>query len=112
VPESQAPTPEAFDTQVKTGIYRWFAETTRSPAVPDIAGLLDEPPGAIREAYRRLFQKRVLFLEPDGETIRMAPPFSGDDALLPVGGKGERVVPGARNPQAALLEPRPGIRTG
>ena len=76
MPESHAPTPEAFDTQVKTGIYRWFAETTRSPAVPDIAGLLDEPPGAIREAYRRLFQKRVLFLEPDGETIRMAPPFS------------------------------------
>ena len=31
----------------------------------------------VRSGYRRLFDKRVLVLEPDGETIRMAPPFSG-----------------------------------
>jgi hypothetical protein len=66
-----------FDTRVKTAIYRWFADTTKAPAVPEIAVALGEPPGTIRDAYRRLFQKRVLFLEPDGETIRMAPPFSG-----------------------------------
>jgi len=66
-----------FDTRVKAAIYRWFADTTKAPAAPEIAVVLGEPPGTIRDAYRRLFQKRVLFLEPDGETIRMAPPFSG-----------------------------------
>jgi len=66
-----------FDTRVKTAIYRWFAATTKAPAAAEIAVVLGEPPGTIRDAYRKLFQKRVLFLEPDGETIRMAPPFSG-----------------------------------
>lgn len=37
---------------------------------------LGVPADDVREAYRRLFRRRVLFLEPDGETIRMAPPFS------------------------------------
>jgi hypothetical protein len=30
-----------------------------------------------RAAFARLRAKRVLLLEPDGQTIRMAPPFSG-----------------------------------
>jgi hypothetical protein len=66
-----------FDSQVRAAIYGWFVEETRAPAVADLAGRLGEDPDAIREAYGRLFRKRVLFLEPDGETIRMAPPFSG-----------------------------------
>ena len=65
-----------FDTQVKTAIYRWIAETTRAPAVEDIASLLRWPPQEVAEAFGRLFAKRVLFLEPDRRTIRMAPPFS------------------------------------
>lgn len=65
-----------FDSQVRAAIYGWFVEETRAPAVADLARLLDEDPDAIRDAYGRLFRKRVLFLEPDGETIRMAPPFS------------------------------------
>jgi hypothetical protein len=66
-----------FDTRVKTAIYQWTAETTRTPAVDEIAAILREPAEEVRSSYRRLFGKRVLFLEPDGETIRMAPPFSG-----------------------------------
>jgi hypothetical protein len=66
-----------FDNRVKTVIYRWIAETTKTPAAAEIAVVLGEPPETIRAAYRELFRKRVLFLEPDGETIRMAPPFSG-----------------------------------
>jgi len=31
----------------------------------------------IQESYRRLYNNRVLVLEPDGVSIRMAPPFSG-----------------------------------
>lgn len=66
-----------FDTQVKTAIYRWVGETTNVPAAAELAGALQAAPDEVRDAYRRLFGKRVLFLEPDGETIRMAPPFSG-----------------------------------
>jgi len=69
--------PADFDHRVRAAIYRWFVERTEAPAVADIAGVLGETPEAIRDAYGRLFRKRVLFLEPDGETIRMAPPFSG-----------------------------------
>jgi hypothetical protein len=66
-----------LDTGVKNAIYQWMAETTKAPAAAEIAVVLNESPETVRDAYRRLFQKRVLFLEPDGETIRMAPPFSG-----------------------------------
>jgi hypothetical protein len=66
-----------FDSEVRAAIYAWFVEETRAPAVTDLATLLGEDPEAIRDAFGRLFRKRVLFLEPDGETIRMAPPFSG-----------------------------------
>jgi alkylmercury lyase-like protein len=66
-----------FDSQVRAAIYGWFVGSTKAPSVADLAGRLGEDPDAIRDAYGRLFRKRVLFLEPDGETIRMAPPFSG-----------------------------------
>ena len=165
-----------FDSRVRTAIYDWIVERTEAPVVGELAGILSEPPEAIRETYGRLFRKRVLFLEPDGETIRMAPPFSGvatqhrvrvgdreyfancswdslgipaalhapaevfprceqtlarargrplrsprrevvgrpglhvkHDALLPVGRKGRRVVPGAGNPEAAHPHPRPAL---
>ena len=68
--------PADFDNRVRAAIYGWFVERTGAPAVGDLAGILGETREAIRDAYRRLFRKRVLFLEPDGETIRMAPPFS------------------------------------
>jgi len=66
-----------FDTEVKTAIYRRVAEATKVPSAAELAGALGVVPDEVRAAYRRLFARRVLFLEPDGETIRMAPPFSG-----------------------------------
>ena len=66
-----------FDTEVKTAIYRRVAETTKVPSAAELAGALGVVPDEVRAAYRRLLDRRVLFLEPDGETIRMAPPFSG-----------------------------------
>jgi len=66
-----------FDTRVKTAIYRRVVETARAPGVAEIAAALAAPLDEVRGAYRRLFGRRVLFLEADGETIRMAPPFSG-----------------------------------
>jgi hypothetical protein len=64
------------DARVKRSIYGWLADTTRAPSVDDIARKLGEAPAEVRGAFARLFRKRVLYLEPDGETIRMSPPFS------------------------------------
>jgi hypothetical protein len=65
-----------FDTEVKAAIYRWIADTTRAPEAGEIAEVLAAPASEVEEAFRKLFAKRVLFLESDGRTIRMAPPFS------------------------------------
>jgi Alkylmercury lyase len=66
-----------FDTQVKTAVYQTFASTGEAPRVPRLAAQLRCSPDDVRQAYARLRASRVLLLEPDGETIRMAPPFSG-----------------------------------
>ena len=53
-----------------------------------MARSLDADVAAVTEAYGRLRAQRVLALEPDGVTIRMAPPFSGvpTQHLVIVGG--------------------------
>jgi hypothetical protein len=48
-----------------------------APTVHDIAARVFASPADVRQTYVRLRAIRVLFLEPDGETIRMASPFSG-----------------------------------
>jgi hypothetical protein len=66
-----------FDTDVRLAIYRHFASTGQAPSVAHVAAHLACSEDIAREAFARLRAKRVLLLEPDGETIRMAPPFSG-----------------------------------
>jgi len=66
-----------FDVQVKLAVYGHFAETGRPPAPEDVAEHIDSDPESVLEAYRRLRAQRLLVLEPDGKSIRMAPPFSG-----------------------------------
>jgi hypothetical protein len=66
-----------FDTQLKVTVYRHFAETGGAPAPADVAAALACSRDDVRHGYARLRANRVLLLEPDGETIRMAPPFSG-----------------------------------
>jgi hypothetical protein len=66
-----------FDTTVKLAVYRHFAGTGQAPSLADMATELACSKGDVRAAYARLRENRVLLLEPDGETIRMAPPFSG-----------------------------------
>jgi len=66
-----------FDTRVKLAIYRHFADTARRPEVSEIARAVESSPADVSAAYGRLFKSRVLVLEPDGTSIRMAPPFSG-----------------------------------
>jgi hypothetical protein len=66
-----------LDLDAKLAIYRHFAAFGRRPSVVDIAERLGATPSAVREAFSRLRGQRVLVLEADGESIRMAPPFSG-----------------------------------
>ncbi len=78
-----------FDTQVKLAVYQHFAETGRRPAAEAVAELVGSDARSVLNAYSRLRAQRVLALEPDGESIRMAPPFSGvpTQHLVIVGGK-------------------------
>jgi Alkylmercury lyase len=67
----------SFDTQTKLAIYRHFAETGQRPPLEAVAESVGSDVSSIREAYVRLRAQRVLVLESDGVSIRMAPPFSG-----------------------------------
>jgi hypothetical protein len=66
-----------LNTQIKLAVYGHFAETGQAPAVQRIAQQLGLAEQTVRQSYRELRAARVLLLEPDGVTIRMAPPFSG-----------------------------------
>ena len=66
-----------LDTRVKQAIYLHFAATTQAPTTREVALTLGVELADVSTAFGRLFASRVLVLEADGETIRMAPPFSG-----------------------------------
>ena len=67
-----------FDTSVKLKIYEMVARTTRMPASIDIALLIGSSIADVEQAFQRLYEKRLLVLEPGTlSRIRMAPPFSG-----------------------------------
>ena len=66
-----------FDTQVKMAVYRHFAGTGRRPSASEIAAAVGSDPSAVTAAYASLRAQRLLVLEADGQSIRMAPPFSG-----------------------------------
>jgi hypothetical protein len=68
---------EDFDLEVKLAVYRHFAATGVRPSPGEIAERSGAGTPAVLEAYRRLRAQRVLVLEADGASIRMAPPFSG-----------------------------------
>src|SRR5262245_23706931 len=64
------------DTTVKLAIYRTTAESGSIPSLEAVAKAIGASPEAVQQAFGRLRASRLLLLEPDGETIRMAPPFS------------------------------------
>lgn len=66
-----------FDRGVKVAVYGAFATSGAPPSVALLAERLGAGRAEIRDAFARLRAQRVLVLEPDGESIRMAPPFSG-----------------------------------
>ena len=63
--------------RIRTAIYDVFSREARRPEPEEIAAAVDRPVSEVLEAYRELRANRVLVLEPDGRSIRMAPPFSG-----------------------------------
>ena len=66
-----------FDTQVKLAVYHHFAETGRRPSLAEVTQRVGADDGSVLEAYKRLRAQRLLVLEVDGSSIRMASPFSG-----------------------------------
>lgn len=66
-----------FDTHVKLTIYRSFAETGSAPSPEEVAERVNSSVALVLAAYQRLRAQRLLVLEGDGSSIRMAPPFSG-----------------------------------
>src|SRR5438552_19156983 len=65
------------DTQIKVAIYKHFAETRRAPSASMVARLIGPDTQRVRQGFARLRAQRVLVLQSDGQSIRMAPPFSG-----------------------------------
>jgi hypothetical protein len=66
-----------FDTQVKLAVYNHFAETGRAPSPSEVAKRVGSAVESVLQAYQQLRARRLLVLEADGSSIRMAPPFSG-----------------------------------
>lgn len=65
------------DLRVKLEVYRSTAERGRVPTLAEVANRVGLVAADVRAAFARIAARRLLVLEPDGETIRMAPPFSG-----------------------------------
>ena len=66
-----------FDAQVKLTIYNHFAMTGHAPSSKEVAKQTEADAERVMESYQRLRAQRLLVLEGDGASIRMAPPFSG-----------------------------------
>ncbi len=66
-----------FDTRVKMAVYRHIADTGQRPSPDRIAEGVGTSREAVLESYGRLAAQRLLVLEADGASIRMASPFSG-----------------------------------
>ena len=66
-----------LDTAVKLAVYRTTAQVGSVPHIAQVAELVGATAAAVKDAYARLRAQRLLLLEADGITIRMAPPFSG-----------------------------------
>lgn len=64
------------DWHIRLAVYHYFVDYGRPPAYDEMAQQMGIAPEEARRAYRRLHEQHALFLEPGGETIRMANPLS------------------------------------
>jgi hypothetical protein len=65
------------DDGIRLALYQFIASACRMPSLAELSRLTRTQPVPLRDALARLQDRRMLLLESDGETIRMAPPFSG-----------------------------------
>ncbi|MGH9868022.1 MAG: organomercurial lyase [Candidatus Polarisedimenticolia bacterium] len=65
------------ERKAKLAIYEYFAAVGSRPSVDDVASGVGATVADVRHIFKQLRAQRVLVLEEDGESIRMAPPFSG-----------------------------------
>ena len=68
---------DALDWTVRSFVYRHILEHERPPTIAEAATGLGIAPDQARAAYHRLDHRHALFLDPGGDTVRMAHPFSG-----------------------------------
>jgi hypothetical protein len=66
-----------LDSRVTAAVYTGVAGTGKMPSVGQVAESVGVRVDEVKAAYSRLYQRRLLVLESDGVSIRMAPPFSG-----------------------------------
>lgn len=66
-----------FDVSLQRAIYGFIVRNARAPLPHEMAAELSASDAQILAGYQRLYAKRLLVLNPDGQSIRMAPPFSG-----------------------------------
>jgi Alkylmercury lyase len=66
-----------FDLKLRLAVYRYFADKGGSPTLREMSDSLGVQSEEIRQGYKRLHAQRLLVPSEDGESIRMAPPFSG-----------------------------------
>jgi hypothetical protein len=64
------------DVAVKLAVYRHFTETGSRPDADEVARRTGLSVADVLGAFQSLRARRLLWLEPDGRVIRMAPPFS------------------------------------
>jgi len=76
-----------FERDVRAAIYRHFLDAGGAPSTRQLALALGVDAGAVRAAVRALAGEHALVLLPDGESIRMAHPFSGvaTDSVVAIG---------------------------
>jgi DNA-binding transcriptional MocR family regulator len=69
---------------VRTFVYRHFAETTRPPSVEETASRFKLIHEEAASAYERLHQRHAIFLKPGTREVLMANPFSGVETRFKV----------------------------
>lgn len=78
------------DTNLKLSLYKFIRDRARMPSVAELASLVGQSAREVKDVLQRLYASRVLVLEADGETVRMAPPFSGAETQHVVVANGKR----------------------
>lgn len=66
-----------YTTRIKLVIYGHFADTGEAPTPEIVADRVESSLSDVLTAFQALQEQRVLVLDKDRKSIRMAPPFSG-----------------------------------